>query len=138
MPRFSWWTVAWPGLCATLTGVGFARFSYTALIPFLIGTGEVTAPEAAYLGAANLAGYLVGAVIAHRLALLIGTTRGIRGAFVLTVIGLALSIPPLGFWWLLPWRGLIGITGGVLMVLAPSFLLTQADPAVRGRTGGII
>jgi predicted MFS family arabinose efflux permease len=33
---------------------------------------------------------------------------------------------------------LVGITGGVLMVLAPSFLLTQAPPAVRGRTGGII
>jgi predicted MFS family arabinose efflux permease len=134
----SWWTLAWPGICATVTGVGFARFSYTAIIPFLISTGQVTAPEAAYLGSANLAGYFVGALIAHQLALRVGSALGIRGSFLLTVLGLGLSAVPGGFWWLLPWRALVGVSGGVLMVLAPSYLLTQAPPAVRGRTGGII
>ena len=134
----SWWTLAWPGLCASIAGVGFARFSYTAIIPFLIGTGQVTPPEAAYLGAAGLAGYFVGALIAHRLALRTGSALGIRAGLVLTAAGLGLSAVPGGFWWLLPWRGLVGMTGGILMVLAPSFLLTQAPPAVRGRTGGII
>jgi MFS family permease len=118
--------------------VGFARFSYTAIIPFLIGSGQVTPPEAAYLGAAGLAGYLVGALIAHRLALRIGSAVGIRASLVLTAVGLGLSAAPGGFWWLLPWRGLVGVTGGILMVLAPSFLLTQVPPAVRGRAGGII
>ncbi|HKF71347.1 MAG TPA: YbfB/YjiJ family MFS transporter [Stellaceae bacterium] len=134
----TWWTLAWPGICATVTGVGFARFSYTAIIPFLVGAGQVTAPEADYLGAANLAGYFVGALIAHPLALRTGNTIGIRGSFVLTVLGLGLSAIPGGFWWLLPWRFLVGVTGGVLMVLAPSFLLTMVPPAVRGRSGGII
>ena len=72
----SWWSLAWPGMCATITGVGFARFSYTAIIPFLVGAGEVTAPEADYLGAANLAGYFMGALIAHRIRE--GWTRGYR------------------------------------------------------------
>ncbi|HXA69437.1 MAG TPA: YbfB/YjiJ family MFS transporter [Stellaceae bacterium] len=134
----SWWILAWPGLCASIAGVGFARFSYTAIIPFLIGSGQVTPPEAAYLGAAGLAGYLMGALIAHRLALRIGSAVGIRASLVLTAVGLGLSAAPGGFWWLLPWRGLVGVTGGVLMVLAPSFLLTQVPPAVRGRAGGII
>lgn len=134
----SWWTLAWPGICATVTGVGFARFSYTAIIPFLVGTGQATAPQADYLGAANLAGYFAGALIAHRLALQTGSTLAIRAGFVLTIIGLALSAIPGGFWWLVPWRFLVGITGGVLMVLAPSFLLTRVPPAVRGRTGGVI
>jgi len=134
----SWWTLAWPGICATVTGVGFARFSYTAIIPFLVSTGQVTGPQADYLGAANLAGYFAGALIAHRLALKTGNTIGIRGAFVLTAVGLTLSAVPGGFWWLLPWRSLVGVTGGVLMVLAPSFLLIQAPAAVRGRAGGII
>jgi len=134
----SWWSLAWPGICATITGVGFARFSYTAIIPFLVGTGEVTAPEADYLGAANLAGYFVGALIAHRLALRTGNTLGIRGSFALTILGLALSGLPGGFWWLLPWRFLVGVTGGILMVLGPSFLLTQVAPSSRGRVGGII
>ena len=133
-----WWTLAWPGICATIAGVGFARFSYTAIIPFLVGTGQVTAPQADYLGAANLAGYFGGALVAHRLALRTGNTIGIRGAFALTVLGLGLSACPGGFWWLMPWRFLIGVTGGVLMVLAPSFLLTQVPPAVRGRAGGVI
>jgi len=134
----SWWSLAWPGICATITGVGFARFSYTAIIPFLVGTGEVTAPEADYLGAANLAGYFVGALAAHRLALRAGNTLGIRGSFALTIAGLAFSAFPGGFWWLLPWRSLVGVTGGVLMVLAPSFLLIQVPQAVRGRAGGVI
>ncbi len=134
----SWWTLAWPGICATITGVGFARFSYTAIIPFLVSTGQVTAPQADYLGASNLAGYFVGALVAHRVALRTGSTIGIRGGFAITVLGLGLSAFPGGFWWLMPWRFLTGVTGGVLMVLAPSFLLTQVPPAVRGRTGGVI
>ena len=134
----TWWTLAWPGICATVAGVGFSRFSYTAIIPFLVGTGQVTAPQADYLGAANLAGYFAGALISHRLALRTGNTVAIRGAFILTVLGLGLSAVPGGFWWLIPWRFLIGVTGGVLMVLAPSFLLTQVPPAVRGRAGGVI
>jgi len=133
-----WWTLAWPGICATVAGVGFACFSYTAIIPFLVSTGQVTGPQAAYLGAANLAGYFAGALVAHRLALRTGSTVGIRASFVLTVLGLGLSAIPGGFWWLLPWRFLIGVTGGVLMVLAPSFLLTRVPPAVRGRAGGVI
>src|SRR5579872_3763633 len=133
-----WWSLAWPGICATVAGVGFSRFSYTAIIPFLVGTGQVTAPQADYLGAANLAGYFAGALVAHRLSLKTGNTLAIRASFVLTVFGLALSSLPGGFWWLVPWRFLIGVTGGLLMVLAPSFLLTQVPPAVRGRAGGII
>src|SRR5262249_8841355 len=126
------------GMCASIAGVGFSRFSYTAIIPFLIGSGQVTPPEAAYLGAAGLAGYFVGALFAHRLALQTGSTLGIRGALVLTVLGLGLSAVPGGFWWLMAWRFLVGVTGGVLMVLAPSFLLIQVPPAVRGRVAGVI
>jgi len=133
-----WWSLAWPGLCATLTGVGFARFSYTALIPFLVGAGEVSATQADYLGAANLAGYFLGAWIASALAQRLGSALCIRGGFVLTALGLGLCVIPGGFWWIAPWRLLTGITGGVLMVLGPSFLLTQAPPAVRGRIGGVI
>jgi hypothetical protein len=36
------WRSAWPGLCATLTGVGLGRFAYTPLIPFLVAAGIVS------------------------------------------------------------------------------------------------
>ena len=54
------------GLCAVLVGIGLARFAYTPLIPALIDAQWFTAAEAAYLGAANLAGYLAGALLAAR------------------------------------------------------------------------
>src|SRR5689334_7954894 len=56
------------GLCAILVGIGLARFGYTPLIPALIAAKWFTPGEAASLGAANLAGYLAGALLARRLA----------------------------------------------------------------------
>ena len=55
------WVSAAAGLCASLVGLGLARFAYTPLIPALIAAKWFTPAEAVYLGAANLAGYLAGA-----------------------------------------------------------------------------
>src|SRR5690242_3783640 len=60
------------GLAATLVGVGLARFAYTPLLPALIAAGWFPPASAAYLGAANLAGYLAGALVARTLAARIG------------------------------------------------------------------
>ncbi|MGO8917094.1 MAG: YbfB/YjiJ family MFS transporter [Stellaceae bacterium] len=133
-----WWRQSWPGLLATLDGVGLCRFAYTPLIPFMIGAGVVSETGAAYLGAANLAGYLAGAASAAPLAGLTGLTRAIRGCFVLSIIGLAACVWPGGFWWYFPWRFLAGAAGAALMVLAPSFLLAEVPPGERGRHGGVI
>ena len=54
--------------CAVLVGLGLARFAYTPLIPALIDAQWFTPAQAAYLGAANLAGYLAGALAARPLA----------------------------------------------------------------------
>ena len=54
------------GLAASLVGVGLARFAYTPLIPALIAVGWFSPADAAYLGAANLIGYLAGALLASR------------------------------------------------------------------------
>src|SRR5690348_16357662 len=62
------------GLCASLVGIGLARFAYTPLIPALIDARWFLPGEAAYLGAANLAGYLAGALLAGRLARRLPTT----------------------------------------------------------------
>ena len=132
------WRHAWPGLLATLNAVGLSRFAYTPLVPFLIAAGAVTEAGAAYLGAANLAGYLIGAAAAAPLAARLRLGRVIRAAFALSVLALAASIWPGGFWWYAPWRLVVGVTGAVLMVLAPSFLLAEMPAAERGRGGGVI
>ena len=132
------WRHAWPGLLATLTAVGLSRFAYTPLVPFLITAGVVTDAGAAYLGAANLAGYLSGAAAAASVGARIGLGRAIRTAFALSVIALAACIWPGGFWWYAPWRFIVGVTGAILMVLAPSFLLAEMPATDRGRSGGVI
>ena len=55
------WRTTFAALCATLVGIGLSRFAYTPLIPALIDAGCFTPGQAAYLGAANLVGYLAGA-----------------------------------------------------------------------------
>jgi predicted MFS family arabinose efflux permease len=132
------WRHSWPGLLATLNGVGLCRFAYTPLIPFMIAAGVVSETGAAYLGAANLAGYLAGAAGAASLAGLVGFTRAIRGCFLVSALGLVACAWPGGFWWYFPWRFLAGTTGAALMVLAPSFLLAEVPAGERGRHGGVI
>src|SRR5690348_17479363 len=105
-------------LSANLVGIGLARFGYTPLIPALIAA-EWFAPSAAvYLGAANLAGYLAGALGARAVSARLGPARALRLAMLITAASLFACAFPLGFWWFFPWRLLSGATGGVLMALA--------------------
>ena len=57
------WRPVLAGLCANLVGVGLARFAYTPLIPALIAAHWFSPSATVYLGAANLAGYLGGALL---------------------------------------------------------------------------
>ncbi len=132
------WLHAWPGLVATLNGVGLCRFAYAPLLPFMIAAGAVTESGGAYVGAANLAGYLAGAALAAPLGARAGLGRAIRGSFVVSVLALAACVWPGGFWWYALWRFVTGVTGAVVMVLAPSFLLADVPSGERGRSGGII
>lgn len=130
--------LAFAGLAVTLIGNGIGRFAYTPLIPALIAAGWFMPAEAAYLAAANLAGYLAGALGARRSAMVLGSTAAMRWAMIATVVSLAACAWPLGFVWYLFWRFLAGVTGGVLMVLAAPAVLGRVPPARRGRASGIV
>ena len=62
------WRVIVAGICALILTVGLARFAYTALMPQMVLAGWFTGEQVAYLGAANLLGYLIGALAAAPLA----------------------------------------------------------------------
>ena len=49
--------------CTGLIGIGLARFACTPLLPAIINAHWFSPSDAAYLGAANLAGYLAGAAL---------------------------------------------------------------------------
>jgi hypothetical protein len=50
------WPSVFPGLCASLIGIGLAHFAYTPLLAVLIQAHWFSAPDVVYLGAANLVG----------------------------------------------------------------------------------
>jgi predicted MFS family arabinose efflux permease len=126
------------GLAALLVGIGLARFAYTPLIPALVEAGWFTAPAAAYLGAANLAGYFAGALLAHRLGRSWPAPAVLRAAMAATTVSLLACAWPAGFAWFFVWRFAAGFTGAVLMVLAAPLILAGTPLGQRGRISGII
>lgn len=129
---------AFAALCANLIGIGLGRFGYTPVIPALISANWFAPSAAAYLGAANFAGYLAGALGARSIAARAGSVVALRAAMVLTVASLFGCAFPLGFAWFFVWRFVSGCTGGVLMALAAPSVLAAIPAARRGIAGGLI
>jgi predicted MFS family arabinose efflux permease len=134
----STWRYAVAGLSASLVGLGLARFSYTPLIPALIAAKWFSASDVVYLGAANLAGYLAGALAARTFAARIGAVNALRAMMLLATLSFFASSAPVSFTWFFTWRFLSGLTGGIIMVLAASVILPHTSPARRGIVGGVI
>jgi predicted MFS family arabinose efflux permease len=132
------WLAAVAGLCASLVGLGLARFAYTPLIPALIADKWFSPSDVIYLGAANLAGYLAGALTARQLSARAGPIRVLRGMMLLATICCFASATPISLSWFFAWRFLSGLAGGVIMVLAASTILPHTAPSKRGIVGGVI
>lgn len=118
---------------ATLAGIGVARFAYTPLLPALIEQGWFGPSQAAYLGAANLLGYLIGALSAHALSERFAPRRVLAVAYLVIAMSFLLCAAPGAFAWFFVWRLASGIAGATLMVVGPSLALS-ATPVER-RTG---
>jgi predicted MFS family arabinose efflux permease len=132
------WRPVLAGLCSSLVGIGLARFAYTPLLPALIAEGWFSAGDAAYLGAANLAGYLAGAVLARRVANLAPAAPVLRAMMLLAAASLVACAWPISFLWFFAWRFAAGLAGGVLMVLAATTILPHVPAHRRGLAGGAI
>jgi predicted MFS family arabinose efflux permease len=132
------WRFAIAGLCASLVGLGLARFAYTPLIPALIAARWFSASDVVYLGAANLAGYLAGALLARPAAARIGAVTALRTMMLLATLSCLASSMPVSFVWFFVWRFLAGVTGGIIMVLAATTILPHTSPSRRGIVGGVI
>jgi predicted MFS family arabinose efflux permease len=135
-------TAAWrstlSGLCASLVGIGLARFAYTPLLPAIIAAHWFAAPDAAYLGAANLAGYLGGALLAAPAATRIPASAILKGMMVLATLAFFACAWPVSFAWFFAWRFASGVAGGVLMVLVAPTVLPHVPPSRRGVASGAI
>lgn len=132
------WRVTLAGFCATFVGIGVARFGYSPLIPALISEHWFEPGEAAYLGAANLGGYLLGALVAGVLGARLPLPWILRGGMVLAALSLFACAQPATFGWFFFWRGVAGIVGGILTVLAAPAVLAQVPVHRQGAVGGIV
>ncbi len=132
------WRWVCAGLSASLVGLGLARFAYTPLIPALIDAGWFAPADVVYLGAANLAGYLAGALAARPLAARFGAVALLRASMVAVTLSCLACSAPLSFAWFLAWRLASGISGALIMVLAASTVLPHVAAARRGLVAGAI
>ena len=135
---FKWWSLALAGLCANLVGIGIGRFAYVPLLPVIIDAGWATPAGAAQLAAANLIGYLIGALAAHPLAVRLGAPAAIRGAMLALLLSLVACAFQPALAWLWIWRCLAGASGGLVIILAAPHVLSQVQAGVRGRAVGLV
>ncbi|TNE35683.1 MAG: YbfB/YjiJ family MFS transporter [Alphaproteobacteria bacterium] len=132
------WRGIFSAFCTCLIGIGLARLAYTPLIPAIIEAHWFDASLAAYLGAANLAGYLTGALFGRKIAAHLSTTWTLRLMMLAASAAFFACAFPLDFLWFFFWRFTAGAAGGALMVLAAPTILPHIPIERRGVAGGII
>jgi predicted MFS family arabinose efflux permease len=124
--------------CASFVGIGLSRFAYTPLLPAIIAAHWFAPAAAAYLGAANLAGYLGGALLGRWAAARWTAPLVLRLMMLLATAAFLACAFPISFLWFFLWRFVAGFCGGALMVLAAPTVLPLVPVARRGLAGGLI
>lgn len=124
--------------CTGLIGIGLARFAYTPLLPALVEAHWFLPADAAYLGAANLAGYLAGALLGRPISSRFSVVGVLRAMMLLATASFLSCAYPLGFLWFFVWRFAAGFAGGAMMVLAAPTVLAHVPSVRRGLAGGLI
>ena len=124
------------GLCASLIGIGLARFAYTPLLPVLIEARWFSASDTVYLGAANLAGYLLGAMLGRTIAARATNVWTLRFMMLLVAASFVACAYPLSLSWFFAWRFLSGVAGGTIMVLVTGTVLPHVPAHHRGLASG--
>jgi MFS family permease len=125
------WRGVLSAFCASLIGIGLARFAYSALLPAIVGAHWFEPATAAYLGAANLAGYLAGALLGRPISACMRVVTVLRASMALATLAFFACAFPLNFAWFFAWRFASGLAGGALMVLAAPTVL----PSIRALRG---
>ena len=126
------------GVMATLSGIGVARFAYTPLLPELVQQEWFSGSQAAYLGAATLLGYLIGALSAHRLFERLSVRFLMRVCFLGVALSFILCAQSGNFWWFFAWRLVAGIAGAILMVVGPAVALSVTPESRRASIGALV
>ena len=126
------------GFCMIGIGLCLCRYAYTPLIPSLIDQDWVSKAGAGYISGFNCIGYLFGCLAALFLPGRFGVRRLLRTSLVLAVVGQVMSAWDLGFAYLAFARGVTGMSGASLVILAPSVVLPHVPDAWKKIAMGIV
>ena len=126
------------GVMSTMVSIGLARLSYTPLLPELISQQWFTASQAVYLGAANLLGYFIGAILAHPISEKIPLRLLMNACFLAVILSFVGCAMPLSFEWFFIWRLVAGISGAILMVVGPASVIAVIPVERRASIGTLI
>ena len=129
-PAAPWRRVALGGAGGMFVAMGLGRFSYTAMVPAMVQSGQLGEVEAGLVGGGNLVAFLLGAWLSEPLRRAVPIHRLLPGAVWLGVLALLASALPWGALWLGFWRGILGLLTGLIMVQSLT-LATGAAPADR-------
>lgn len=107
--------------------LGVGRFAYALVLPAMQSALGLSYAEAGYLGSANTAGYLLGALISHRVLYTVGYRRGVFASLWLQALSLALLAVGGGFTLLLLLRFVQGVLGAFVFVGGAALLLASGS-----------
>ena len=138
MAESHWLRTAIGVSAAMCLAMGFGRFSYTIMVPLLVQRGVLTEFEAGYVGASNLFGFMIGICITEWLRQYWKITFALKTMIFISVLALVASSYEVGFWWLAFWRGILGITVGVIMVLGRTIVTAVTPSAFRSLATSVI
>ena len=125
------------GFCMIGIGLCLCRYAYTPLIPSLIDEDWVDKEGAGYLSGFNCLGYLLGCVAALFLPGRLGVRILLRASLALAVTGQVMSAWDFGFAYLAIARGVTGMAGASLVILAPSVVLPHVPDSWKKVASGI-
>lgn len=121
-----------------MIGNGFGRFGYPPLIPAVIGQGVLTPGEASFAAASNFLGYWIGAFAAVPLAQRFNVRRLLIVLMIASLVSFpACALPGAGFIAISFWRLVSGVSGAIIMILAPGLVFAAVPVAWRGTAMGI-
>jgi predicted MFS family arabinose efflux permease len=126
------------GSSASLIGIGLARFAYTPLLPSLIQAHWFSESDVVYLSAANLLGYLIGALLGRPIAVRCTNAHALRAMKVLVTLSFLACAFPISVGWFFLWRLLSGVAGGTIMVLVATTVLPHIPDNRKGIASGAV
>ncbi|MGE3934069.1 MAG: YbfB/YjiJ family MFS transporter, partial [Rhodospirillaceae bacterium] len=94
--------------------------------------------DAVRFAAANLAGYVAGALTARAMAARLSAVTALRAMMLLGAASFFACATPLSPAWYFAWRFASGLAGGALMVLAATTVLPHVAASRRGIASGVI